>query len=1234
MNGSTRPPDPELLGFLQTLVNEGNGSTQERTDSDKENEQARMQLELQQNSSNNLPGGETSSKAEDNSVWDDFYNEEDFQSKPNGSTPSVSSAAAEHKAADADYGRDRFESLERVEEEDEGDDDEGEDSPESREKPQADGRDSPEGAKKKKKRRLFTKVRRPTSAKNTPDLSAPTAAGGSHPDLSTGQGDRGGGVYLHTQQETMSETSGRGGRRLSRRKQVARPRCAGPEPEGDRLQQKYQELQMLMVRPLVEPGQYVQQTRQQLRRLEGLSRQHAQAALADSLLPPARGSATRNRQRKVSHDGQESGARTAFVELSENNTEEGYSTLRTVQVANHGVTRPRSAQHRKFRLSSAQATKGRPLSANQPRTVNGAHNSNVGDRVLDYVANSSNSRGGGRRQVGRKQARSGSNNNTNNTYMSNASNTNGNRNNNTSTNTDTESTNEISTSSSHRNEGGSDNGDNEEDENNQGKNQSRSNSSDSSRSRSGSGSRRGRRTRSSSGSPFRSPRHTETHLKHSNNPALRLWLRRKDKEFRQRRKEDKARQLAEKLDKQEEMRKRDSLFQDSEKKVKEWMTKKRKEANRQAREERRKLKEEEKERQEREAIQQQYNSPFKLSERPQSAPSGSVTHHGRKLFIPIVRPERPIAGGGSNNNAHENATNVAEVNGSPGDRDKEGSEGSEIEPKIPRPPLASKFVYRRPVSGRVRLMKLQQERKADAKRTEVEKMLHEKKLAEEKARKMRMSYDQWLLKKRSEDYAKRQEAAHQRALAKSDPELERIVPEVAKRRIENIKRGKRRVNTGDKTLNKEVNKSFGGGDFNSDGETNDEAPNTQAASYRLEVSGTSFKQRPSSAKASLNPRVSKSPRRPKSAHPRVQSVMDESDPPKNAFKLPFPSENGAPKHVLAKQDKLFAHHITHPESPPGATVHPQRTEDTVTEVLSPTEEHLSQTAEQTQPSGDVICDKKLHVDDNAEPKASFFVTEGNFEQTTNAPDENFNSSFQEPDTMSENNAQLETDKDKNDFKSEEQQVQSEANDESVRVKPAEQGSSQVTQDNDTDDMAEVEANKQPMEQPDIKVIKDEDGDGAHGDEYQEPLELDLGGSGDEKVELNYEEEMEDAQKMAAGDVVEDGNVAQTIEVAENTGLEVRASRHSNKRVSFQEETLVYEPPDLEDLPDDEDFFHGESNGGGEEGNADYLQSDDRTDDYNDDFNEDISGDDDDEDDEAEDERGNYSGDETPRDDEF
>ncbi|GFS23676.1 hypothetical protein ElyMa_003395300 [Elysia marginata] len=788
MNGASRPPDPELLGFLQTLVNgDQRPSQQDRTDSDKENEQARMQQEESQQQSSSVSGGMPNKAAED-ALWDDFYNEEDFRPKQNGpSALSESEIAADHRAANDNYGRDRFESLERVEEEEEDDDDDnaGTQGPnrseETRQKQGEEESDSPaSGPKPKRKKRFFTKVKRPASAKNAPDLAAPTASGGSHPDLSGGRGERGGLSSLHSQQETMSETSGRGGRRLSRRKQVARPRCAGPEQTGDRLQQKYQELQMLMVRPLVEPGQYVQQTRQQLRRLEGISRQHAQAVMADSMLPPARGSSARTGQRNSSLRGQHNNVRTAFVEL--------------------------------------------------------------------------------------------------------------------------------------------------------------------------------------------------THLKNSSNPALKKWLRRKDRELRKKKKEERAQQLAEELTKQEEKRKRETLFQDSDKKVKEWMVRKRKEAVRQAREERRRLKEEQKEKEEREAIQQQYNSPFRLTERPQSAPSGQLNHHGRKLFIPIIRPERPIAGGGgggdnSNNGTHQNAnSNTLEANDN-----GEENKSEPIEPKIPRPPVASKFVYKRPVSGRVRLMKLQQEKKADAKRTELEKMLHEKKLAEEKARKMRMSYDQWLIKKRSEDYEKRQEAARQRALAKSDPELERIIPEVARRRIENIQRGKRRVTTGEEALDSELNKSFGGGDF--PGEQN-------GNSYRLEVSGSSLKQRPSSAKASLNPRVSKSPRRPQSAHPRVKSVMEENhEAHKNAFKLPFPAENGAPKHVLARQEKLFAHHLTHPGPSPTAS-DAQKEQETLKESANKTVSENSTnavTVENTKAKSKTKDDDdKNDLEENM--SSSFFVTEGNIPQ--------------------------------------------------------------------------------------------------------------------------------------------------------------------------------------------------------------------------------------------------------------
>ena len=881
--------------------------------------------------------------------------------------------------------------------------------------------------------------------------------------------------------------------------------------------------------------------------------------------------------------------------MTENNTEEGYSTLRTVQVTNHAEHRPRSAQHRKLRPSSAHAPKGRPLSAHQPRAAKVPPASNTNDRVLEYVANSVNPRAPGRVKSGRKNDSNAKSNKSSAESSSNSNNT-------ININTDTgESTNEASTTSSHKNN-----------EITEDKGRDRSSSSDQSRSRSGSGSRRDKRSRSNSSSPCRSPRHqTETHLKHSNNPALRKWLRRKEREMRKKKKEERAQQLAEELDKQEEKRKRESLFQDSDKKVKEWMVKKRKEAVRQAREERRRQMEEEKERKEREAVQQQYNSPFRLTERPQSAPSGQLTHHGRKLFIPIIRPERPIAGGNSSNGTHQNANS----NSSETDGKKEGNEEELVEPKIPRPPLASKFVYKRPVSGRVRLMKLQQEKKADAKRTELEKMLHEKKLAEEKAKKMRMSYDQWLIKKRSEDYEKRQEAARQRALAKSDPELERIVPEVARRRIENIQRGKRRVTTGDKTIDSEVNKSFGGGDFPSDQATN---------TYRLEISGSALKQRPSSAKASLNPRVSRSPRRPQSAHPRVKSVMEENhDMQKNAFKLPFPEENGAPKHVLARQEKLFAHHLTHPEtsSTPSEAQpqQPQQQKQDEKKVLeSPT---TSATFEHPQTQTKDNDDKERDEEDVN--SSSFFVTDGNIEQNENSG-ENKNASQEEMQQRTEKDQSGVAGKEERELQTEQQNLSTEEVTENVKDFVSEETSTETNisteqtgknteVQNDGTKSNEDDNNPDSMTKNEDEIIENN----AHED-GNDSLQLELDDCDDVRMKLASEAGA--GEKGLSADGATGTNMdtsAQEKEESEGMGLDVGASRHSTKRVSFQEETQVYEPSDLGDDIDDDQFYLDDN--------------DNRVNTNSDDFSDNFDKDDEDDDD-AEDERGNYFGDETPRDD--
>ncbi|KAK2153528.1 hypothetical protein LSH36_294g03018 [Paralvinella palmiformis] len=73
--------------------------------------------------------------------------------------------------------------------------------------------------------------------------------------------------------------------------------------------------------------------------------------------------------------------------------------------------------------------------------------------------------------------------------------------------------------------------------------------------------------------------------------------------------------------------------------------------------------------------------------------------------------------------------------------------------------------------------------------------------------KRRLSYDDWLKQKRSEDMEKRKEEKKQQEeiLAQSDPEMDSIVSGMAKRRVQNILKGKKQIHTSIKSVDDEAN---------------------------------------------------------------------------------------------------------------------------------------------------------------------------------------------------------------------------------------------------------------------------------------------------------------------------------------------------------------------------------------------------------------------------------------------
>ncbi|XP_012946712.1 trichohyalin [Aplysia californica] len=1180
-SGGSGDPSPRVLAFLNRLVDPAAAQQQEKTDSDKENEAGLMTIAEEEpatdsddrprplsvkrngdsapgeggagfNSGNSASSDLNNKKNEEDKMWDDFYNDEEFTAKKDIPSPSDIEVPswAKYSVSD-DRTRDNEEGGGGGEVDEEEDEDEEE---EDNSKSQGAGDEmagsedasaSPRSrATKRKRKRLFRKTARPPPPSGS---SPPTVTGGSHPDLGRPERER----HTGHQMETMSESSGRGGRRLSRRKQVARPRVAGPEPDGDRLQQKYQELRHLMVKPLVTPAAaQVQQTRQQLRRLHGLSSQYGAVAhttahnSSNSSLPPA-GGATHSRDRPP---------RQAFVELGQGNTENGYATIRTVQLTNKvgGVT---TTTNRAGGMTTTTTT-NRPSTAHA-HTRSNSNNSNSNRRPQSGTRRPASATTAARREeepstsdAGRRLTRAAADRNSDRLGKNGGGKV-------------VRSDSDRSTSDSFRNSVRSED---------YSKNEASSDGEE--------------RLRSGSRSPGRAVQPSDTHLKNSSNPALRKWLKQKDKEHRRQKAEERKKKREERTQKQMQENKKQEHLEKAEQRVKEWMSKKRREAYRQAKEDRRRRRAEAEEEEKRRQMQPDYSNIF----RARSA-------------------ERP-------------KTDDGEQTGGA----LSGGEGS----VAPAEPPKSKFVYKRPVSGRVRLMKLQQERKEDARRSEKEKRETEKKMEEEKAKKMRMSYDQWLLRKREENYAKRQESARQKAMARSDPELERIVPEVARRRIDNIKNGRKRVDTGIRKINDEVNKSFGGADYGADKSDNEE---TQTTNF-LEVSGAqkSLRQRPSSAKHAqnnglMNPMISKSPRRPKSANPRVQALKeadgDGKKSEKNAFRLPFPPEKGVPRHVDSRQKKLFSAILTEDS---GSTANDESVEigqetdvsqDTsmaveasdVTAAKSRESEddnevrdeqkaerdgNLGETGgenlqgesgDNTADDGDAADDGDDNGDDGNEKAAkddqneAFFVTEGNLEGAGGGNDgEGDNKETSEDVSAEEQVATSEETETSGEAETAQQLGEgAEATDEGKEEgdnggisQDLGVGEEEVLENKGDNIPSSVEGEEQietPSQHNDDETAEDreEKAEGATSVEASQDdrtnLSLNLDQEEEEEVEegeIQFEEENEGGEQKEGMDdeAFFDGKRSE--------------SRGPSKHVSFQEETEIYEPVDLSFDKGDED----------------------------------------------------------------
>uniref|UniRef100_A0A8W8NFQ9 Uncharacterized protein n=1 Tax=Magallana gigas TaxID=29159 RepID=A0A8W8NFQ9_MAGGI len=385
------------------------------------------------------------------------------------------------------------------------------------------------------------------------------------------------------------------------------------------------------------------------------------------------------------------------------------------------------------------------------------------------------------------------------------------------------------------------------------------------------------------------------HIKYSSKEELREWLKKKDKLHRKKVKEEKAKKRAERekmvLEANEKFEKR----MEAQKVYKKWAEQKNKEISEMKRQERREHK----------RILKEYEEKNeKKNIRPESAP---------------LKRRETSTGGVKVEGTTETNVNLREKS------KKSGNESTLT--TTPHPP-SSKFIYKRPVAGRIKLAV--NGKNPDSQKTDRERPKTASSSRSRSAEGNRMSYDQWVTQKRKQDQKKKEleELQKKEQMSKSDPDLNKIIPDIAKKRVHNVLEGKKRIDTGVKRIDDKLNKKFGGGDFKSE-EQEKEADEQVRYSYRLEsdrsttpstsgqmnVSGTAIKRppsgarRPQTAPAGRVPPPKKSSGSPRQAVvPKLEDVMNEENT-SNPFQLPFPPEAGVPNHVASRQRKLFAEQV-------------------------------------------------------------------------------------------------------------------------------------------------------------------------------------------------------------------------------------------------------------------------------------------------------------------------------------
>lgn len=406
------------------------------------------------------------------------------------------------------------------------------------------------------------------------------------------------------------------------------------------------------------------------------------------------------------------------------------------------------------------------------------------------------------------------------------------------------------------------------------------------------------------------------HLKDTENPDLLKWLKQKDKEHRKKEKEERRKRREEREKLVLEANEKFERRLESQKIVKKWRTEKEKEY--------RKILKEKKNQEKEAEIQQKAKMEMSLPGksmvvRPQTAP----LEWKRKTdsSTPKIKKEKE-----RKEEVSKKTTVKAQTV-----QDQLGTSSAHLKFDLndhqnnDQLPPTSKFMYKRPVAGKIKLNMRNRPMSAQPKLQTTNNLESEtsRSVQEGNDRNSRMSYDDWVNTKRKQDQEKRkrEKMRQKEELSKSDPEIAKLVPDIAKKRIHNILNERKSIDTGIKHYDETVNNSFGGGSFDRSKSPNvtmktnaykwaDDRPATakDRTVESLKVSGKSY-QRPGTAPSGGRkvPVPMRSPYSPVPAHTpaRVEEILNNDDQT-NPFKLPFPAEEGVPKHVAAMQKKLFS----------------------------------------------------------------------------------------------------------------------------------------------------------------------------------------------------------------------------------------------------------------------------------------------------------------------------------------